>query len=76
MYMSTFLLMLFGILASLVWTSVFVHEEERAGGHERGCICPRETLVSVLGLFWVVMGWLRSVGSIKLQVSFAEYSLF
>jgi len=22
------------------------------------------------------MGWLRSVGSIKLQVSFAEYSLF
>ena len=25
---------------------------------------------------WVYMGWLRSVGSIKLRVSFAEYYLF
>jgi len=25
---------------------------------------------------WVTMGWLRSVGSMKLQVSFAEYRLF
>jgi len=25
---------------------------------------------------WLVMGWLRSVGLIKLYVSFAEYCLF
>jgi len=25
---------------------------------------------------WIDMGWLRLVGSLKLQVSFAEYSLF
>jgi len=29
-----------------------------------------------MGLFRYTIGWLRSVGSIKLQVSFAEYSLF
>jgi len=32
-----------------------------------GCVC-----VSAIS----AMGWLRSVGSIKLQVSFAEYCLF
>ena len=37
----------------------------------RVCVCVR-----VRVCVCVYMGWLRSVGSIKLQVSFAEYSLF
>ena len=34
------------------------------------CVC-----MSV-DMYWIAMGWLHVVGSLKLQVSFVEYSLF
>ena len=43
------------------------------------CICVPSKMTSLCMYTYrhvYDMGWLRSVGSIKLQVSFAEYSLF
>ena len=38
--------------------------------------CPRHYGVAMACVALGIMGWLRLVGSFKLQVSFAEYSLF
>jgi len=45
------------------------------------CVCVRESIYQSAALIDLLsdgaaMGWLRLVGSLKLQVSFAEYSLF
>jgi len=49
--------------------SVYVHVRVCVHACARVCVCVR--LCAFVG-----MGWLRLVGSIKLQVSFAQYRLF
>jgi len=50
------------------------NERKREIGRERETVKEREILDQ--SVQFIAMGWLQLVGSIKLQVSFAEYSLF
>jgi len=60
--------------------SVLQTEEHMLQQHELQSVCSVAVCCSVLKCVVVCqhfgMGWLRSLGSIKVQVSFVEYSLF